>query len=438
MSLPVVMFVKCIAWLRPQQWGLVKASANRGRGALLALALVASLLSLGVMQPGYAQLNQSVILDAQRVQAAVRAYNQGVDAAQGNQYEKAIESYKQAIALNPTLIPAYNNLGTLFEQLEQYEGAIKVYKQAVDVMPQDPLLHRNMGVVYQKMQNIPAALVAYRDYLRLEPKPDPDIKNMVQHYDQQRMAAAGESDYLKLATGGSQGRRLIWPSDLMPIAVQVDLEPDQTPFLKPIQDALRAWEFATDGRIRFQEVSKLKQNIGIQVRLKDGPLTSPSQEVGHAKYSLVTPSVLDGFVSPMGSSKLHVDITLNTGERDAPIPLAYRVAHVKRLAMHELGHALGLWGHSPDPDDIMFARPMSATLSPRDIRTIRRLYRIDNLPASTASGDPASSTNRAINTPWTAAPKLPPVQEATNTNASAPSMSSVVKPRRGWFSKKAP
>jgi tetratricopeptide (TPR) repeat protein len=432
MYTPWVIFINCLAW--PRILGQIKGGANHRRGALFALVSVASLLALGVIQPGYAQLNQGVILDAQRVQAAVRAYNQGVDAAQSNQYEKAIESYKQAIALNPTLIPAYNNLGTLFEQLEQYEGAVKVYKQAVDVMPQDPLLHRNMGVVYQKMQNIPAALAAYRDYLRLEPKPDPDIKNMVQHYDQQHLAAAGESDYLKVATGGSQGRRLIWPSDLMPIAVQVDLEPDQTPFLKPLQDALRAWEFATDGRIRFLEVSKLKQNIGIQVHFKDGPLTSPSQEVGHAKYSLVTPSVLDGLASPLGSSKLHVDITLNTGERDAPIPLAYRVAHVKRLAMHELGHALGLWGHSPDPDDIMFARPMSATLSPRDIRTIRRLYRIDSLPASSASGEPASSTNRAINTPWTAAPKLPPI----NTNASAAPASPVAKPRRGWFSKKAP
>ena len=337
------------------------------------------------------------------------------------QQERAIEAYKKAIALNPTLIPAYNNLGTLLEQLERYEKAIQVYKQALDVTPTSALLHRNIGVVYQKMQNMPAALEAYRDYMRLTKNPDPDIKTMIEHYDQQHQAASSSPDYLHLATQGSRGRRLIWPSDQMPIPVQIDIDPDQTPFLKSVEEALKAWRFATDDRITFKHVGKLHHNIGILIRFKDGPLTHPSQEVGHAKYSLVTPTNGGGISSALGKSRLHVDVTLNTGEREAPIPLDYRVAHVKRLAMHELGHGLGLWGHSSDPADIMFSRPMSSHLSARDIRTIRSLYRMDTNTAANSLQKPP--TNAAINSAWVSVKE--PKQKKHSSNPK--------KKKSGWW-----
>lgn len=51
---------------------------------------------------------------------------------------------------------------------------------------------------------------------------------------------------------------------------------------------------------------------------------------------------------------------------------------VKTMCLHEIGHALGLKGHSPNHDDIMFYGsgeifPLR-TLSARDVATINRLY----------------------------------------------------------------
>ena len=41
---------------------------------------------------------------------------------------------------------------------------------------------------------------------------------------------------------------------------------------------------------------------------------------------------------------------------------------------HELGHALGLFLHSSDPDDLMYGRPTADALSPRDVATLQTLY----------------------------------------------------------------
>ena len=41
---------------------------------------------------------------------------------------------------------------------------------------------------------------------------------------------------------------------------------------------------------------------------------------------------------------------------------------------HELGHALGIFQHSPDPDDIMYSDPTVTTPSVRDRNTINRAY----------------------------------------------------------------
>ena len=51
-------------------------------------------------------------------------------------------------------------------------------------------------------------------------------------------------------------------------------------------------------------------------------------------------------------------------------------------ATHEMGHAIGLFQHSPDPLDVMYADPVATELSDRDIATIEALHhrRADMVP----------------------------------------------------------
>ena len=62
-------------------------------------------------------------------------YNLGGNYIIVGDYNKAIESYEQAIDLEHSFIPAYYNLGSLYSALNRYEDAIKMYKKVLDIIP---------------------------------------------------------------------------------------------------------------------------------------------------------------------------------------------------------------------------------------------------------------------------------------------------------------
>lgn len=76
----------------------------------------------------------------------------------------------------------------------------------------------------------------------------------------------------------------------------------------------------------------------------------------------------------------------NSGSRGLSKILAHRftiqlrpdqaASYLQAAARHELGHALGIWGHSPLQSDAMYFSQVSNSplISPRDVNTLKRVY----------------------------------------------------------------
>jgi tetratricopeptide (TPR) repeat protein len=323
-------------------------------------------------------VQQQNVSEAQRRQA-VQAYNTGIDLARQGKHKEAIAVYREALTLNPYLIPAYNNLANLQESLGAFDQAQATYQKAIEMAPNEPLLHFNLAVIQEKQGKILEAYEHYRQYVKLSPSPDPQIVELVRNFDGRRFSASKEPEYSTLTTKESRGERLIWQDWQMPLPVFVVMnDPSQALFVPEVYKDFDIWTQATKGRLRFREVG-FPDQARIIITLKQGPLMDANASIGHASFNTEILNTEDPI------NRLRVTIVVNTGEPGTAITLENRKQQVRKLVLHELGHAIGIWGHSSDPGDIMYTHPLVSDLSSRDVRTIQKLYGIQPMPAPATS-----------------------------------------------------
>lgn len=131
-------------------------------------------------------------------------------------------------------------------------------------------------------------------------------------------------------------------------------------FLKDevVKQAFQEWELAMGGKIDFRETTDPKL-VDIAVHWRNG---FDDRNI----LGIERPNTIGGkFLI-----EADIEITLTSGGK----PLDEK--KLKAVALHEIGHALGMNGHSPYPGDLMYPsiQPGVNKLSARDIRTIEQIY----------------------------------------------------------------
>ena len=82
-------------------------------------------------------------------QVAARAMFERARAAEfKGQWEEATGYYRQALTLNPTLLEARNNLGTLYVRQQQLTAAIDEFRAAIRLDPNYAMVRNNLGSAY--------------------------------------------------------------------------------------------------------------------------------------------------------------------------------------------------------------------------------------------------------------------------------------------------
>ena len=183
--------------------------------------------------------------------------------------------------------------------------------------------------------------------------------------------AAADADYLRYVAWEVPGHEWVllrWPVRRMPLRVHLPPPPPGL-FARPeaihdsVRDGVLDWtDVAAPGIPRFEFVDDAGE--------ADIPIVWAAETKLEGRAVAFCGYDIQPLARRFGVS--HILVTARWG--DGRVADLY---DVYRIMLHEMGHALGLTGHSPDSTDVMYADEPSVRIegpSDRDRATLRALY----------------------------------------------------------------
>ena len=127
------------------------------RRLLAALAFLAIFLLLLLAGLGYGKYR------------AKRAFERGVDAMRGQNYDLAIAEFSEVIWLKPKYAAAYNNRGWAYAHKGDWVKAIADCNEAIRLNHNSVTAYYNRGITYQNKGDYDKAIADYSEAIRLKP-----------------------------------------------------------------------------------------------------------------------------------------------------------------------------------------------------------------------------------------------------------------------------
>jgi tetratricopeptide (TPR) repeat protein len=85
------------------------------------------------------------------------------------QFDKAVQRYKQALSFKPDYAEAYNNLGIVFDNLNSLKDAVKSYISATNINPDYAEAYNNLGNTQYRLGQLDDAIQSYERALTINP-----------------------------------------------------------------------------------------------------------------------------------------------------------------------------------------------------------------------------------------------------------------------------
>jgi predicted Zn-dependent protease len=385
-------------------------------------------------EPSASNISPEIRDDHPRVK---ELFSQAVHLLKINHAYQARDLLEQAVALAPKSAGIHCNLGLAYQNSGNIPRALDEFKTALTLNPHMPEATLNLAGCYQSMGANAEAIQWYTTYLsskqvaESQRKQISDIIAALQNAGQKAYSDPRGEDYLANITADGTYR---WDKEKMPIRVYIQNAEIQNGkavggYKKSFRVALLAafddWCQASGNRIKYLLVPD-KEHADIFCTWTSDPL-----EVTE-----------NGTLSERGAAKIIVKgsqierATLKILTRPILEEGVLSEDEMKKACLHEVGHVLGLQGHSTNNHDVMFFTVDTATvwpvLSRRDRITMLRLYqsypvvatRPISVPGSVPKSAPISATGSLAKSapgslPKTAPDLLPKSARASSPNPSA-------------------
>ncbi len=359
----------------------------------LAISLNLSFGSQAFCQPGFRPDNQAILL-----------YNEGVKLITAHDLDNAASKFREAIAISPKFADAHSNLGTALVQSGKYDEAMAELEKATQLKPSSAPAWGTLATCYQSLGRTEEAVQAFKTFLQLSPNaPEaPQVRSGIAMLENELKRTAGSkpvsvnaNDYFDDATQNGIAR---WPQSRMPITISIKPDPAVPGFRQEYVDVLKQafsdWEKVSQGVLKFEYTNDAAAKVSC-TWTDDVKQMISSAEGGHAivvpdSKGILKVNIILLSVPPLGTQKLSNN-------------------YARRIDLHEIGHALGILGHSKYPNDIMFSTVLPADtpaeLSNRDKNTLTKIYTTSaelvnshplNMSKMIMSGDPNSNVNQLL------------------------------------------
>lgn len=317
------------------------------------------------------------LISQEEYQAMLLA-NEAYELIRTEKYKMACDILKKALGVCPTLASAHTNLGLALTQLGENDAAISHLRQAIAIDPNRSAAWINLATAFQLSGELKSALVTYSEYSNrfasepLAKKAQQIAVQLEQEVKEQSAiveagGGTGAPDYFAYASHTAGTVRWGEPAAAH---LKVYIQPASgVPGYKSEYDgfcaeAFKQWASASKDRVSFEFVKKPETADIDWVWTNDSSKVSSVAEGGETN------------VSYDGKKIKHATVTVLTKNPAMDSPLSPN--QIRAVSLHEIGHALGLIGHSPKPQDIMYCSMPPAmsrpNLSARDVNTIEKLY----------------------------------------------------------------
>jgi tetratricopeptide (TPR) repeat protein len=327
--------------------------------------------------PGSSSRSHSRSSRSRGQQASISAYNKSIKYFNEQKFDQAMPLLSQAIQQDPHYGTAYALLAVCQSKTGHYQDAMQSFQSAHTFNGKYQYLSYEEGMCAGRLHDYRTAETCLQHFLsRHEGEGNLEKATEALAIIQHNFGKQSDSDYV--CDAQNEGKRR-WSTNGAPLRVYIkenaSLRGYHTEYPAIVKQAFDEWSQGTNGKVLFVYTADPAE-AQIKVSWTDNSADLVAAGGDSRELGLTLTTFSDGVIES-ADIKLHTLVGVCRDDVSEVFPQA------KSVALHEIGHAMGL-NHSTQPYDTMYPlvppKGFEFALTKRDVNTMASIYNGNDAP----------------------------------------------------------